>query len=77
MVVDSQSYSDLEPMQAHLWSMQIELANNSKGPQLSQLLASLCKLSTEHLSPCKYYFIVLLCHLEFMFTDQLFTDSVF
>lgn len=51
MVVDSQSYSDLEPMQAHLWSMQIELANNVKGPQLSQLLASLCKLSSEHFSP--------------------------
>ncbi|XP_034231466.1 rab3 GTPase-activating protein catalytic subunit [Thrips palmi] len=51
MVVDSQSYSDLEPMQAHLWSMQIELAKNAKGPQLSQLLASLCKMSSEPLAP--------------------------
>lgn len=54
MVVDSQSYSDLEPMQAPFWAVKIELAGNTEAPRLSHCLSSLCKLSRESLDPCKY-----------------------
>ncbi|KAK3907278.1 Rab3 GTPase-activating protein catalytic subunit [Frankliniella fusca] len=47
MVVDSQSYSDLEPMQAHIWSVQIELTENLRAPKLSLCLSSLCKMALE------------------------------
>lgn len=57
MVVDSPSYSDLEPMQAHLWAVQIEPSENQSPTPLSQCLFALCKLSTEPLKPCKQYLV--------------------
>lgn len=51
MVVDSQSYSDLEPMQAHIWSLEIELAENLNPPKLSLCLSSLCKMAMEPHTP--------------------------
>ncbi|KAJ1520264.1 hypothetical protein ONE63_004468 [Megalurothrips usitatus] len=47
MVVDSQSYSDLEPMQAHAWSVRIQLELNQDSLRLAQCLESLCKLASE------------------------------
>ena len=74
MVVDSQSYTDLEPMQAPLWAIQIEMGRSREPPQLSQCVASLCNLSMNSLHPCKWLIDLTLFSMYIIYVTSVIND---